>query len=109
MVIVMTSFVDVNPPGPDQTNRYGPVPPAGTTLKIASAPAHTALVGGVTVQVGSGFTIFVALQLPTQPFASVTVAVKTRVPTVVAQTRNVELPLLRLVATGDAPKLHTTL
>src|ERR1051325_11911761 len=63
----------VKPPGPVQVK----VAPAAALLavNVAVAPWQILCVAGAIVQVGFGFTTSVAVQVPTQPFASVTVAV----------------------------------
>src|ERR1051325_2796453 len=70
---VMDAPEAVNPPGPVQVK----VAPAAALLavKVAVAPWQTLCVAGAMVQVGLGLTIRVAVQVPTQPLASVTVAV----------------------------------
>jgi hypothetical protein len=49
-------------------------------------PGHTELSGGVISQLGFGFTVTVALHVPTQPLASVTVARYVFAPSVVGVT-----------------------
>src|ERR1044071_9020975 len=63
----------VKPPGPVQVK----VAPAAALLpvKVAVAPWQILCVAGAIVQVAFGLTTRVAVQVPTQPFASVTVAV----------------------------------
>ena len=57
--------VPVNPPGPDQENVYGPVPPEATAVRLAgTADAHT--VTGATVTVGFGFTVRTPEPVPVQ-------------------------------------------
>ena len=74
-VLTLIGFpVAVNPPGPDQENVYGAVPPEGTAVRLAgNADAQTAT--GATVTVGFGFTVRSPEPVPVQCvlLASVTV------------------------------------
>ena len=54
-------------------NVYGAVPPLGFTVNVCEPPAQIVALDGVTVQLGFGLTVNVALQLVEQPFVSVTV------------------------------------
>ena len=74
-VLTLIGFpVDVNPPGPDHENVYGPVPPEATAVRLAGrADAQTA--AEATVTVGFGFTVRSPEPVPVQCvlLASVTV------------------------------------
>src|SRR6185503_2293314 len=71
-VMEMLVLVDVKPAGPLHTTVYGPVPPAGVTVKVAVLPTQTDLTGGAMLHVGCGLTVRFTSQTLVHPKKSVT-------------------------------------
>ena len=82
---------------------YGAVPPLGLQVNVRELPAQIVALAGVTVHVGCGFTVSVALHVVVQPLESVTVTVY--VPATLTEMPEVVAPLLHKKVYGAVPPL----